>query len=227
MIEYIRVKLYADCKLSRFSGSGTSPSPTIEYTEEGLHKPYFNTSSSWIISSGSLLYNSGSAKLCPRKGHEFDEIEIPADYNELNGITSAAKTPKFIGLEVRLVPGVSFTIPGWIDSIEPVAVKGPSANCRIKWHVDYWLLEELYRNYADHFPSLTPRTPMTFGQGRIKRGPESLKRPEPSEPRKWIYSAASNYRVGQAQEEWVILRYVKTYDNKTQIITCFWEASTN
>lgn len=67
----------------------------------------------------------------------------------------------------------------------------------------------------------------SLGPGRFKRGPASIKRPEPSEPRKWIYSAASNYRVGQAQEEWVILRYVKTYDNKTQIITCFWEASTN
>lgn len=67
----------------------------------------------------------------------------------------------------------------------------------------------------------------SVGAGRIKRGPSDLKRPEPSEPRKWIYSAASNYRVGHTPEEWVILRYVKTYDNKTQIITCFWEASTN
>ena len=225
MIEYIRVKLYAECKFSRFSGSGTSPSPTAEYTEEGLHKPYFNSANSWGIWAGSLLYNSGSAKLCPRKGHEFDEIEIPADYNDLNGISNANRVPKLIGLEVRLVPGVSFTIPGWIDSIEPVAVKGPSTNCRIKWHIDYWLMEELYRNYAAHFPALTPRVPFTFGQGRIKRGPASLKRPEPSEPRKWIYSSSSAY--SPTQGHWVILRYVKTYDSKTQIITCFWEASTN
>ena len=192
MIEYIRVKLYAECKFSRFSGSGTSPSPTAEYTEEGLHKPYFNSANSWGIWAGSLLYNSGSAKLCPRKGHEFDEIEIPADYNDLNGISNANRVPKLIGLEVRLVPGVSFTIPGWIDSIEPVAVKGPSTNCRIKWHIDYWLMEELYRNYAAHFPALTPRVPFTFGQGRIKRGPASLKRPDPSAPRQWIYDSTGD-----------------------------------
>ena len=119
-----------------------------------------------------------------------------------------------------------YYILGWIDSVEPLAIGQRGYNSRIKWHVDYYLTGEYWR-----FEALRQQEPSrllySLGPGRFKRGPATIKRPEPSEPRKWIYSAASNYRIGQAQEQWVILRYVKTYDNKTQIITCFWEANTN
>lgn len=231
MIEYVRVKLYADCKFRRVSGTGTSPNLSSEYTEEGLHKPYFDSSSVWTVDSGSLLYNSGSAKLSPKKGHEFDEIEIPVDYNEFNGITSAKRTPRFIGLEVDLTSGISFTIPGWIDSIEPVAVKGPSSNCRIKWHVDYWLLEEMYKNYAAKYPSLTPRIPFSFGQGRIKRGPASFARPDPSVPRFWK-KGSTNIRICDQnssinKEAWIVIAYTKTTGTApnvyTQLQYAYWQ----
>ena len=97
-------------------------------------------------------------------------------------------------------------------------------NTRIKWHVDYYLTGEYWR-----FEALRQQEPSrllySVGAGRFKRGPSTIKRPEPSEPRKWIYSSSSPYSASQG--DWVILRYVKTYDNKTQIVTCFWEASTD
>jgi len=66
-------------------------------------------------------------------------------------------------------------------------VAGPNVNTRIRWHVDYYLTGEYWR-----FESLRQQKPArllyTLGAGRIKRGPSSLARPDPSPPRKWTFS---------------------------------------
>ena len=185
MIKFTRVGLYAACRFLK----GAGPTVTREYTENGLHKPYFDSDRIWTVdfTNGNLIYNSGNVTIFPRKGHEFNEIELPIDYNEFNGLTSIKKTPTFITLGVELTSSVNGTIMGWIDSIEPVATKGPSHNCRITWHIDYWLTEQYYMQLAKHYPALTPRTGIVYGAGRIKRGPESLKRPDSTPPRKWIH----------------------------------------
>lgn len=190
MIAYTRVSLYAACRFSRIHMHGSGgPSTTSEYTEGGLHKPFFDSDDLWVVdfSAGNQLYNSGNVVVSPRKGHEFDEIELPLDYNEFNGLTSIKKTPTFITLGVSLTSSVNGSVMGWIDSIEPIATKGPSHNCRIRWHIDYWLTEQYYIQLAKFYPALTPRSGIVFGAGRIKRGPESLKRPDSTPPRKWIH----------------------------------------
>lgn len=221
MIEYLRVKLYARCRFKKFMV--TPAVYTSYYTEEGLHRPLFTDPLHlYLADDDELIYNSSSAALSPRKGYEFSEIEVPVDYNQINGLSSSGKVPRFIALETRLETGKSIDIYGWIDDIEPVAVKGPSANCRIRWHVDYWLTEENFRQYYNYYTLTGTRTPIQYGQGTVKRGPESMKRPDPSEPRKWIYDSESKIGLSNKGPYAILLR-TKTSGGVTTIKLDFWD----
>lgn len=81
--------------------------------------------------------------------------------------------------------------------------KGPRVNTRLRWHVDYYLTGE-YWNFEWKRQNQTDRF-YTLGAGRIKRGPSSLARPDPTAPRKWIYSnsielAGKSFKDPQATE---------------------------
>lgn len=87
-----------------------------------------------------------------------------------------------------------YYILGWIDSVEPLAIGQRGYNSRIKWHVDYYLTGEYWR-----FEALRQQEPSrllySVGAGRIKRGPSDLKRPEPSEPRKWVLDSSTELKI--------------------------------
>lgn len=212
MIEYVNVKLYAAC---RFKDSA-SATYTSYYTEEGLHRPLFtNSAKIYIPDSAELIYNAPIAS--PRKGHEFDEIEVAFDYNRLNGLSYHDRVPRFITIETKATGGSAKNclICGWIDDIEPVAVKGPSANSRIKWHVDYWLTEEYFKQIYNYYTITQGRTPISYGCGRFGRGPSSMARPDPSMPRRWVKTAAKNIMVTEigTKTPWVVVAFTVTDAN--------------
>ena len=224
MITYNRVKLFARCRFYKFMV--TPAVYTSYYTEEGLHRPLFtDTNHIYLADTAELIYNSGSASLSPRKGYEFSEIEVPLDYNEINGLSSSDRVPRFIALETRLETGRSIDIYGWIDDIEPVAVKGPSANCRIKWHVDYWLTEENFKQYYNNDTLTGTRTPISYGCGRIRRGPSSMARPDPSMPRRWIKTAAKNLMVTEigTKTPWVVVAFTVASGTNTSLSYINWQ----
>ena len=110
---------------------------------------------------------------------------------------------------------------GWIDSAEPVATKGPSVNTRIKWHLDYYLTGEYWR-----FESLRQSEPSrllyTVGRGRIKRGPASLRRPDPGQPRIWKDMGGREIRdTAQTREPYAIVLYMITTTVGQQDYTTF------
>lgn len=223
MIEYVNVKLYAAC---RFKDSA-SATYTSYYTEEGLHRPLFtNSAKIYVPDSAELIYNAPIAS--PRKGHEFDEIEVAFDYNRLNGLSYHDRVPRFITIETKATGGSAKNclICGWIDDIEPVAVKGPSANSRIKWHVDYWLTEEYFKQIYNYYTITQGRTPISYGCGRVGRGPSSMARPDPSMPRRWVKTAAKNIMVTEigTKTPWVVVAFTVTdANNNTSLSYINWQ----
>ena len=114
-----------------------------------------------------------------------------------------------------------YYVVGWIDSAEPVATKGPNANTRVRWHVDYYLTGEYWR-----FESLRQSQPSrllySVGRGRLKRGPSTLARPDPSAPRKWIYDTALDlHRSGDNDGPYVIVYFTKNGGTQQDPITIF------
>ena len=61
-----------------------------------------------------------------------------------------------------------------------------------------------------------------MGPGRIKRGPESLKRPEPSEPRKWVVDSVIRLFGVTAADPWFILAQAYNDGSHTYIRYIFW-----
>jgi len=103
-----------------------------------------------------------------------------------------------------------------------VAIGQRGYNTRIKWHVDYYLTGEYWR-----FEALRQQEPSrllySLGPGRFKRGPESLKRPDSTQPRKWVASSETEIREDSiGTQQWIILSYQKTENSKTTIEWLFW-----
>lgn len=193
------------------------------YTEDGLHKPVFPHPTG--LSDGPPLpdttYRMRSYQnVTPRKGKEFSEMEVPLNYSECSPLIDInRKTPKCLKIG---------NIIGWIDSLEPVAVKGPSYNTLIRWHIDYYLTGEYIRYEHERFqfaPYPVSTEPLyTLGRGRLKRGPASLARPDPSAPRKWV--SGDSVRICDDADNpqlWIILQFVDVVsDGITRISTYFW-----
>lgn len=180
-IVYTHVKFYTSLRVKIGTENG---SPVYkEYTEESYHRPLIGSGSSNSITQylGTPLYDI--AGVAPRKGKEFSEMEVGISYPALMGLTDK-KIPRVIWLTSTTADGLI----GWIDGFEPVATKGPSENTRIRWHIDWWLTAMVYAYQKKLSPGLN-RDAVSFGMGRIKRGPEAMARPDPSSPRMWNHES--------------------------------------
>ena len=220
-MQYSHIRLYQTCSPSR---DGTF---LKDYREESFHKPMFAAPASdteKIPSFGNPHYEFEN--LTPRKGHEFDEMEVPVSLDLMDPKTNPL-APTFLIIRNGDEDNPAVWLAGWIDSVEPVATKGPSVNTRIHWHIDYWLT----LNFLDYLVKrrVYPNTDtfLTFGPGRFKRGGESLKRPEPSEPRKWIKDSIFALTLqGWTDSMWVIVAYTKSETINQQVFTtlevCYW-----
>ena len=179
---------------------------TAIYEEDDLHKPYFTRTASRQGSFKSFardadqLYSFSNVQ--PRKGHEFDEMELNIPWDEFAGC-KLFSTPKLIVIKFSsLNTAGSYTfIYGWIDDAEPVATKGPQTNTRIKWHVDWWLTWADYnwfmlQGQAEILANWYPRR-VSIGAGRLLKGPAFFARPSPSAPRKWLLENAASIIDGQ------------------------------
>ena len=174
---------------------------TTVYEEDDLHKPYFTRTAprqgdfKSFAKEEDRLYSFQNVQ--PRKGKEFEEMELDIAWDEFAGCKLFA-TPKLVVIKfssLNMVGSYTF-IYGWIDDAEPVATKGPQTNTRIKWHVDWWL------TWADYNWFMTSGQPqilanwfprrVTIGSGRLLKGPASFARPSSSAPRKWLLEDAKS-----------------------------------
>ena len=117
-------------RLSTSSTTCTSPISPALPPRQGYLK--------FFVKDANPLYNFQTVQ--PRKGREFNEMELDIAWDEFAGCKLFA-TPKLVVIKFpSLNMAGSYTfIYGWIDGAEPVATKGPQTNTRIKWHVDWWL----------------------------------------------------------------------------------------
>ena len=174
---------------------------TTVYEEDDLHKPYFTRTAARqgdfksFAKDADRLYTFTNVQ--PRKGKEFQEMELDIAWDEFAGCKLFA-TPKLVVIKFSsLNMAGSYTfIYGWVDDAEPVATKGPQTNTRIKWHVDWWLTWADYNWFmvsgqqqilANWFPRR-----VTIGAGRLLKGPASFARPSSSAPRKWLVEKAES-----------------------------------
>lgn len=187
-MEYERVYVYRSCDI--LDNDGQTPAHYTRYEEDDLHKPIITSVTQ--IGHYQLEYHDALMAyyqhVTPRKGHEFDEMELPMDPTEFSGIVKGERFPKFLVLVPKRSDDdeASHSIYGWIDSYEPVATKGPSVNTRIRWHIDYWLTINTIMAYEARNPTKY-ETGIAFGQGRVRRGGSGTKRPDPSTPRRWVH----------------------------------------
>ena len=214
---------------------------TAVYEEEDLHKPYFTRTASRqgdfrsFAKDADLLYTFSNVQ--PRKGHEFDEMELNIPWDEFAGC-KLFSTPKLVVIKFSsLNMAGSYTfVYGWIDDAEPVATKGPQTNTRIKWHVDWWL------TWADYNWFMQQRQPeilanwfprrVTLGSGRLLKGPASFARPSASAPRKWLLENAASMidtrdPHSDAETWWAVMCTTKTSGTPpsevvTDIVYYFW-----
>ena len=214
---------------------------TAVYEEEDLHKPYFTRTASRqgefrsFAKDADRLYSFSNVQ--PRKGHEFDEMELNIAWDEFAGC-KLFSTPKLIVIKFPSLnmAGAYTFVYGWIDDAEPVATKGPQTNTRIKWHVDWWL------TWADYNWFMMQRQPqilaawfprrVTIGSGRLVKGPASFARPSASAPRKWLLESAASMidtrdPHSDAETWWAIMCTTKTSGTPpsevvTDIVYYFW-----
>lgn len=175
---------------------------TTVYEEDDLHKPYFARTAprqegdfKSFAKDADRLYTFQNVQ--PRKGKEFQEMELDIAWDEFTGCKLSA-TPKLIVVKfssLNMVGSYTF-VYGWIDHAEPVATKGPQTNTRIKWHVDWWLTWADYNWFmvSEQQQILTNWFPrrVTIGAGRLLKGPSQFARPSSSAPRKWLVEKAES-----------------------------------
>lgn len=174
---------------------------TTVYEEDDLHKPYFTRTASRqgdfksFAKDADRLYTFANVQ--PRKGKEFEEMELNIAWDEFAGC-KLFSTPKLIAIKfpsLNTVGAYTF-LYGWIDDAEPVATKGPQTNTRIKWHVDWWLTWADYNWFMlsgqpQILTNWFPRR-VTIGAGRLLKGPSQFARPSSSAPRKWLVEKAES-----------------------------------
>lgn len=190
----LRVKLFKECRMKVPDGNGGWE--WRDFREDELHRPYISptsTQASIDDSSSNLLYEG--TPTMPRKGRLLSEIELPIEYAKFAGVGSRVSIPKFIMLDMKADETSAFEVlaRGWVDSVEPIATKGPLVNTLIRWHVDYWHTITALEFSARLSPSYDSRG-LSFGRGTFKRGPAGMARPDPGAPRKWVYKSASRIK---------------------------------
>ena len=230
-----QVILFEECNLKVPDGNGGYTWKT--FREDELHRPLINMSSANLPDpqAGSNVVFVGNDPH-PRKGRLLSEIEINYDYTYFSGLSQMdLKVPKFIEL-IADIGNYSSCIFGWIDSVEPIATKGPKQNTLIKWHVDYWFTLQYLEWHAANTPQFWKSRGFALGAGRFRRGPEGMARPDPSAPRLWQYHndtilvRDNNGTPDRQNSPYVIVLYTKT-DNidgntYTHLQIAFWGHST-
>ena len=174
---------------------------TTVYEEDDLHKPYFTKTAARqgdfksFAKDADRLYTFTDVQ--PRKGKEFEEMELDIAWDEFAGCKLFA-TPKLVVIKFPSLnmAGAYTFVYGWVDDAEPVATKGPQTNTRIKWHVDWWLTWADYNWFMESgqmqiLANWFPRR-VTIGAGRLLKGPSQFARPSSSAPRKWLLDSAVN-----------------------------------
>ena len=209
----------------------TSSSPDVytEYNENSLHKPVFKSPTSYAENppeppASELRYSYSN--VTPRKGEDLSVMELPIDHAEFESIVLlGSAAPTFILIEVGHSVTEKTRIAGWIDRTEAVATKGPNTNTRIFWHVDYYLTSEYMRFESERatvggVSGYDLR--FSYGQGTVKRGPESMKRPDPSLPRKWVVDKLVKLLSTGDSSPWFVLAQAYNDGSHTFIRYIYW-----
>lgn len=228
----LRVKLFKECRMKVPDGNGGWE--WRDFREDELHRPYISptsTQASIDDSSSNLLYEG--TPTMPRKGRLLSAIELPIEYAKFAGVGSRVSIPKFIMLDMKADETSAFEVlaRGWVDSVEPIATKGPLVNTLIRWHVDYWHTITALEFSARLSPSYDSRG-LSFGRGTFKRGPAGMARPDPSAPRMWLYDSDTilrDYSTTLAKRYAIIL-WTETFTDSsdppvsvTGICSGYWE----
>lgn len=188
MVTFEYVGLYYRCAFLK----STNPDVYNEYYEGSYHRPIWKLGGSVAPQLNAAYRTTGFYNVTPKKGREYSEMEIPVPYENFEALSSTNMMPKFIGINARMGT-YPIHIFGWIDSAEPVATKGPNQNTLIRWHVDYWLTISAYNYLRNANPAqYGQRYFVTYANGRVKRGPESMARPDPSSPRLWKFGSKTS-----------------------------------
>ena len=198
----------------------------FRYSENSYHRPIFGSAiNPSAVEAGTILYSFTNAT--PRKGREFSEIELPVSLDDVEALTDIAPAANCIRIQKSVGKPKPLMIYGWVDSIEPISTKGPSKNTLIRFHVDYWLTEQYYTWFANTYTTGWQRSPIRFANGRVKRGPASVARPDPSDPRRWVFSDKTSLGPTDKDKPWIVVCYIKKETilgfQYTTIGTLFWQ----
>lgn len=216
MTTYSTVRLYTKCSWQ--IGTDSNNQPVYRDYEEGeLHQPIWKSNSVIIPIPGGA--SKTYSNVTPRKGRELSEMELPLELSDYGGrlFMNNADGLRFI----IITTSASKNIFGWIDDIIPIATKGPSSNALIRWHIDAWMTWAYNYRMSSAFGG-------SFGHGRIKRGPSDLKRPEPSEPRKWVFDSSTELKIANdTYGPYCVVMFTKTVtsaggDEYTTFYLAYW-----
>lgn len=199
-------------------------------SENAFHRPYIPSGQEFVITSA-VMKNLGEVH--PKRGEEFTVLEVNVDHSAFTGITRSPYNAVMLRIShdeeqtqtdgtKKTVTVIDGTVYGWIDKTEPVSL-GSKVNTRIYWHVDWWLTGQ-----TNIRPSLL--------EGRIKRGPSSLARPTPSQPRYWRQNLSFDIKADfdtitdkdgnsvKPKGPWVIalLTNSNSVTSRTSFKTLFW-----
>ena len=149
-------------------------------SESDRHRPY-SADADFTVTSSAI---KNISVFHPKKGEEYTVAEVGVSFDEFAGIL----TQPFNAVILDVTSGdASAKVFGWIDRAEEISVSAKT-NTRLFWHIDWWLTAL----------KMSTRT-LSLLEGRIKRGPKSIARPDPSQPRMWEIgesAAISNDEIG-------------------------------
>ena len=167
------------------------------YSEEGLHRctPIGDNVAS--IQSPVIDYWKD---VTPKPGMELSEMELPTPgesaLTAYDPLTTASIS--YIVCKLSTSQGNITYVHGWVDSIRVKILKGEKRSIIIRWHVDWWHTIGGYQ-YAS----------IVYGPGRLLRGPSSYARPDPSEPRRWVYDTSNTAYPLTTSKMHVCIKYIK------------------
>lgn len=171
---------------------------TSLYTENGLHRCMPNPTPD----NGTLLCTVDAA-VVPKNGDIFTYMHIPMP-KDSNPFDYDLTDPKKVQPSFMRITFLGKYLYGWIDEIRCINSTSPNTSFGIRWHIDWWL---------------TSGNLVTYGTGRLLRG-SIYKRPDPSEPIRWMYSdkmvLSSTFAAGG--DRFVLVIYQKTDGNNNTSI---------
>ena len=178
-------------------------------SENTFHKPFGKIGT---VTSQTMKTLTG---LTVKKGDEYSCFECGVEQSEFLGFAGTPYNAVIVSpysLNEKGQAAYSPDIIGWIDTTEEISISA-KINTRVYWHVDHWLTA---LTWGDRMPSLL--------EGRIKRGPAVLARPESVQPRLW--ESAQKFDIATESEKgapWVIVLHTTNYtDAKGETFTFFY-----